>query len=174
MFAMAMEVRRVVTGHDENGKAVVVSDERLSAVSRGLGGGISGCEMWSTDRMPVDNSAAADTSQRAGFVKHYIDANYIGTGAGTTFRITEWAPGHARFTHRTETADYVVVLSGEIDMELENGEVVHLKPGDVVVQRGTVHTWVNRGSVPAVTAFILIDATPAEIAGKQLHTLFPA
>jgi hypothetical protein len=59
-------------------------------------------------------------------------------------------------------------------MELENDEVIHLKPGGVVVQRGTVHTWVNRGSVPAVTAFILIDATPAEVAGKQLRTLFPA
>jgi len=140
-IAMTMQARRVVTGHDENGDAVVVSDERLTAVSRGLGAGISGCEMWSTNRMPVDNSAAADAAQRASFVSHYIHANYIGTGAGTTFRITEFAPGHARFTHRTETADYVVVLSGTIDMELENDEVIHLKPGDVVVQRGTVHTW---------------------------------
>ena len=180
---MAMEVRRVVTGHGENGKARVVSDERITAVPRGGGGlqlaagvsgGVTGCEMWSTDRMPVDNSAAADASQRSGFVKHYIDANYIGTGAGTTFRITEFAPGHARFTHRTETLDYVILLSGEIDMELDNDEVVHLKQGDVVVQRGTIHTWVNKGSVPAVTAFILIDATPAEVAGKQLRTLFPA
>jgi quercetin dioxygenase-like cupin family protein len=173
-IAMTMQVRRVVTGHDENGDAVVVSDERLTAVSRGLGTGISGCEMWSTNRMPIDNSAAADAAQRAGFVSHYIHANYVGTGAGTTFRINEFAPGHARFTHRTETADYVVVLSGTIDMELENDEVIHLKPGDVVVQRGTVHTWVNRGSVPAVTAFILMDATPAEVAGKQLRTLYPA
>src|SRR5271156_1174735 len=178
-YRMAIEVRRVVTGHDENGKAIVVSDERMTAVPRvgvepRLAAGVSGCEMWSTDRMPVDNSAAADASQRTGFVEHYIHANYVGTGAGTTFRITEFAPGHARFTHRTETADYVVVLSGTIDMELENDEVIHLKPGDVVVQRGTVHTWVNRGSVPAVTAFILMDASPAEVAGKQLRTLFPA
>jgi quercetin dioxygenase-like cupin family protein len=173
-IAMTMQVRRVVTGHDENGNAVVVSDERLTAVSRGEGASISGCEMWSTNRMPIDNSAAADAAQRAGFINHYIHANYVGTGAGTTFRITEFAPGHARFTHRTETADYVVVLSGTIDMELENDEVIHLQPGDVVVQRGTVHTWVNRGSVPAVTAFILMDATPAEVAGKQLRTLFPA
>jgi DNA-binding CsgD family transcriptional regulator/quercetin dioxygenase-like cupin family protein len=172
-IAMTMQARRVVTGHDENGDAVVVSDERLTAVSRGLGAGISGCEMWSTNRMPIDNSAAADAAQRAGFVSHYIHANYVGTGAGTTFRINEFAPGHARFTHRTETADYVVVLSGTIDMELENDEVIHLKPGDVVVQRGTVHTWVNRGSVAAVTAFILIDATPAEVAGKQLRTPYP-
>jgi hypothetical protein len=87
---MTLEVRRIVTGHDADGKAVVASDERLTAVSRGIGANISGCQIWSTDRMPVDNSAAADAAQRAGFVKHY---NYVGTGQGTVFRITEWAPG---------------------------------------------------------------------------------
>ena len=56
--------------------------------------------------MPIDNSAAADAAQRAGFVKH---SNYVGDGGGTTFRINEWAPGHAGFTHRTETMDYVMV-----------------------------------------------------------------
>ena len=167
---MTLQVRRIVTGHDAEGKAIVVSDERLTAVSRRIGANITGCEIWSTDRMPVDNSEAARAAQRAGFVKRY---NYVGTGEGTTIRITEWAPGHARFTHRTETVDYAILLSGEIDLELENGVVVHLKPGDVVVQRGTTHTWVNRGSVPAVTAFILIDAKPAEVNGELLRTLFP-
>lgn len=168
---MTLQVRRVVTGHDAKGKAVVATDERLTAVSRRIGANITGCEIWSTDRMPVDNSAAADAAQRAGFVRRY---NYVGTGEGVTFRITEWAPGHARFTHRTETLDYAILLSGEIDLELDDGEVVHLKPGDVVVQRGTIHTWVNRGSVPAVTAFILIDARPAEVNGELLRTHFPA
>jgi len=168
---MTLQVRRIVTGHDAQGKAIVASDERLTAVSRRIGANITGCEMWSTDRMPVDNSEAAGAAQRAGFVKRY---NYVGTGEGTTFRITEWAPGHARFTHRTETVDYAILLSGEIDLELENGVVVHLRPGDVVVQRGTTHTWVNRGWVPAVTAFILIDAKPAEVNGELLRTLFPA
>jgi mannose-6-phosphate isomerase-like protein (cupin superfamily) len=168
---MTLQVRRIVTGHDANGKAVVATDERLTAVSRRIGANVTGCEMWSTDRMPVDNSEEAGAAQQAGFVKRY---NYVGTGQGTTFRITEWAPGHARFTHRTETVDYAIVLSGEIDLELENNEVVHLKPGDVVVQRGTTHTWVNRGSVPAVTAFILIDANPAEVNGQELRTIFPA
>jgi uncharacterized cupin superfamily protein len=168
---MTLQVRRVVTGHDANGNAVVATDERLTAVSRRIGANITGCEIWSTDRMPVDNSEAAGAAQRAGFVKRY---NYVGTGQGTTIRITEWAPGHARFTHRTETVDYAILLSGEIDLELENGEVVHLKPGDVVVQRGTTHTWVNRGTVPAVTAFILIDAKPAEVNGELLRTIFPA
>jgi len=168
---MTLQVRRIVTGHDTDGKAVVASDERLTAVSRRIGANITGCEIWSTDRMPVDNSAAADAAQRTGFVKRY---NYVGTGQGTTIRITEWAPGHARFTHRTETIDYAILLSGEIDLELDNVETVHLKPGDVVVQRGTIHTWVNRGSVPAVTAFILIDAKPAEVNGEELRTVFPA
>ena len=168
---MTLQVRRIVTGHDANGKAIVATDERLTAVSRRIGANVTGCEMWSTDRMPVDNSEEAGAAQRAGFVKRY---NYVGTGQGTTFRITEWAPGHARFTHRTETVDYAILLSGEIDLELENNEVVHLKPGDVVVQRGTTHTWVNRGSVPAVTAFILIDASPAEVNGQELRTIFPA
>ena len=168
---MTLTVRRVVTGHDANGKAVVASDERITAVSRRIGKSITGCEMWSTDRMPVDNSREADAAQRAGFVKRY---NYVGSGEGVAFRITEWAPGHARFTHRTETADFAIVLSGEIDMELDDGEVVHLKAGDVVVQRGTIHTWVNRGSVPAVTAFVLIDAKPAEANGELLRTHFPA
>src|SRR3990172_6021996 len=168
---MTLQVRRNGTGHDENGNAVVATDERLTAVSRRIGANVTGCEMWSTDRMPVDNSEEAGAAQRAGFVKRY---NYVGTGQGTTIRITEWAPGHARFTHRTETVDYAILLSGEIDLELENDEVVHLKPGDVVVQRGTTHTWVNRGSVPAVTAFILIDANPAEVNGQELRTLFPA
>lgn len=168
---MTLEVRRIVTGHDANGKAVVATDERLTAVSRGIGANISGCPIWSTDKMPVDNSAAAAAAQRAGFIKQY---NYVGSGEGSVFRITEWAPGHARFTHRTETVDYVILLSGEIDCELDDGVVVHMKPGDVLVQRGTIHTWVNKGSVPAVTAFILLDAKPDKVNGKELRTVFPA
>ncbi|HZC81183.1 MAG TPA: cupin domain-containing protein [Nitrospiraceae bacterium] len=166
---MTMKVRRIVTGHNASGKAIIKTDEQVTAVPR-VDAGISGCEIWSTNQMPIDNSAAADAAQRAGFVKH---GNYVGDGGGTTFRINEWAPGHARFTHRTETMDYAIVLSGEIDLEVDSGEVVHLKPGDIVVQRGTMHTWVNKGSVPAVTAFILIDAKPVEVNGKEMRTVFP-
>ena len=66
---MSLEVRRIVTGHDEFGKGIVVSYEKLTAVSRGLGPNISGCEIWSTNSMPVDNSMEAEAPQRAGFVK---------------------------------------------------------------------------------------------------------
>ena len=96
---MAMEVRRIVTGHDTNGKAVIKTDERLPAVSRLGRPHIAGCEIWSTDRMPADNSDAADAAQRKGFVTRY---NYVGTGQGTVIRITEFAPGAPKFMHRTE------------------------------------------------------------------------
>ena len=119
--------------------------------------------------MPIDNSAAADAAQRAGFVKH---TNYVGDGGGTTFRINEFAPGCVRFTHRTETMDYAIQLSGELDCELDN-EVVHLRPGDVLIQRGTIHTWVNKGSVPAVIASVMIDAKPVEVNGTEMRTVFP-
>jgi hypothetical protein len=83
---VTLEVRRIVTGHNEFGMGIVVSDEKLSAVSRGLGANISGCEIWSTNSMPVDNSMEAEALQRAGFVKKY---NYVGSGQGTTVRIVE-------------------------------------------------------------------------------------
>jgi uncharacterized cupin superfamily protein len=101
-------------------------------------------------------------------------AIYVGTGGGTLLRIDEWAPGAARFTHRTETLDYIIMLSGEIDLELDSGEVAHLKSGDVLLNRGMIHTWVNKGSVPAVMAVIMIDAKPVEVNGKVLGTVFPS
>ena len=169
-----MEHRRIVAGNDDRGRAVIISDERLPSVSRGAGPGIDGSELWSTDAMPVDNAPAADAAQRKGFIKVHNAYNYIGSGQGTAFRITEWHPGHPRFTHRTQTVDYDVVLSGEIDLELDDGQTVHLKAGDSVVLRGCTHTWVNRGSTPAVTAFILVDAQPVAIGGKTLQPVFPS
>jgi quercetin dioxygenase-like cupin family protein len=168
---MALEVRRIVTGHNADGKAVVASDERLRAVPRLNRPHISGCEIWSTDSMPVDNSDQAAAPQRAGFVKRY---NYVGTGEGTVIRVTEFAPGAPKFMHRTETVDYAILLKGECDLEFDSGEVAHMKPGDICVQRGTMHAWVNTGSEPAVFAFILIDAAPAEAGGEKLHTHYPA
>ena len=121
--------------------------------------------------MPVDNTRRRPRpAQRAGFVKRY---NYVGTGQGTVIRITEFAPGAPKFMHRTETVDYALLLSGECDLELDSGEIVHMKPGDIVVQRGTMHAWVNNGTAPAVFAFILIDADPAKVAEARVAHAFP-
>jgi quercetin dioxygenase-like cupin family protein len=169
---MALNVRRIVTGHDANGKAVVASDETMPGQASPTRAYISRCEIWSTDKMPVDNSegAAAD-AQRAGIVKRY---NYVGTGEGSVIRITEFAPGAPKFMHRTETVDYAILLSGECDLELDDGKTVHMKQGDIAVQRGTMHAWVNNGSVPAVFAFVLIDADPVEAGGQSLTTHYPS
>ena len=167
---MALQIRRVVTGHDANGKAIVASDERMNGVSAPARPYISRCEIWSTDKMPVDNSEEAATAQKRGFVVRH---NYVGSGQGTVVRITEFAPGAPKFMHRTETVDYAILLSGECDLELDDGKTVHLTQGDIVVQRGTMHAWVNNGSQPCTFAFILIDADPVEIAGEKLTTHYP-
>jgi quercetin dioxygenase-like cupin family protein len=155
---MPLQLRRVVTGHDANGRAVVKIDE----ISKNLVSarpGSTACVVWTTESFPVDNTGEADE----GFRK-------TGTtlSNGTVFRVVEFAPGVAPRVHRTDSIDYAVVISGEIDMELDNS-FVHLKAGDVLVQRGTIHNWVNRGSAPCVIAFVLIDAKPVEVGGKVLQ-----
>jgi quercetin dioxygenase-like cupin family protein len=80
----------------------------------------------------------------------------------------EFGPGVAPRNHRTDSIDYAVVMSGEIDMQLDD-TVVHLKAGDVLVQRGTIHNWFNHGTQPCVMAFVLIDARPVEVGGKVLN-----
>ena len=167
---MTLQVRRIVTGHDTNGKAIVATDEVLRSTTRPGRAGIARVDLWSTNRMPVDNSDEAAAAQRAGFVVRH---NYVGSGQGTVVRITEFAPGSPKFMHRTETLDYAILLSGECDLELDDGVMVHMKPGDMAVQRGTMHAWVNNGKEPCVFAFVLIDAEPAEAGGRKLLTHYP-
>ncbi|HXZ55701.1 MAG TPA: cupin domain-containing protein [Burkholderiales bacterium] len=155
---MTVKVRRVVTGHDANGHAVV----RIDEVSKNIVSsrpGASACVVWTTDTIPADNAGDAD----AGLKK-------TGTTlpGGSVFRVVEFSPGVSPRVHRTDSIDYAVVISGEIDMELEKGSEVHLKAGDVLVQRGTVHNWINRGRAPCVIAFALIDAKSVAAAGRKL------
>jgi len=152
-----MKIRRVVTGHDEHGRAVVVIDETCrNVISRRPQH--ESCVIWSTGAFPADNSDDRDGGAREVAT---TDPN------GTVFRVVEYQPGVAPRNHRTESIDYAVVLSGEIDMQLEESEV-HLREGDVLVQRGTVHNWVNRGTRPCVIAFVLVAAKPVEQGGKVL------
>jgi quercetin dioxygenase-like cupin family protein len=155
---MAVQLRRVVTGHDANGRAVVKIDE-ISKNVISTRPGQSACVVWTTESFPVNNAGDADEGLRQ-----------VGTtlNNGTVFRVVEFGPGVARRNHRTDSIDYAVVVAGELDMELDDS-VVHLKAGDVLVQRGTIHNWVNRGTEPCVIAFVLIDAKPVEVDGKVLH-----
>lgn len=155
---MTIKVRRVVTGHDASGRAVVKIDEVSENIVSNRPGA-SACVIWTTDTIPADNSGDAD----AGLKK-------VGTTlpGGTVFRVVEFSPGVSPRVHRTDSIDYAVIVSGEIDMELEQGVEVHLKAGDVLVQRGTVHNWINRGKTACVITFALIDAKPATAGGKVL------
>jgi mannose-6-phosphate isomerase-like protein (cupin superfamily) len=114
--------------------------------------------IWSSEGFPVNNDGDADRSGKK-----------IGTtiSDGTVFRIVSFGPGVAPRNHRTDSIDYAVVMSGEIDMELDVGKV-HLKAGDVLVQRGTIHNWVNTGSEPCVIAFTLVSAKSVTAGGKML------
>jgi quercetin dioxygenase-like cupin family protein len=152
---MTLRIRRVVTGHDGDGRAVVAIDELCSNVISRRPQHES-CVVWSTGSFPADNSSALDGATRAVAT---TDPN------GTVFRLVEYGPGVTPRNHRTESVDYAVVLSGEIDMEME-GSVVHLRQGDMLVQRGTIHNWINRGTQPCVIAFVLIAARPVERGGK--------
>lgn len=113
---MNLSIRRVVTGHDGQGRVKVLIDETVKNVASQRPGG------------DVDPSGKK-----------------IGTTIpdGTVFRIVSFGPGVAPRNHRTDSIDYAVVMSGEIDMDLD-GTIVHLKAGDVLVQRGTIHNWINK------------------------------
>lgn len=154
---MALQIRRVVTGHDATGRAVVKIDEIEKNLVSSRPGATS-CVVWTTQGFPVDNDGEGDEGLRK-----------TGTTLdnGTVFRVLELAPGVSPRNHRTESIDYAVVMAGEVDMELDD-TTVHLKEGDVLVQRGTIHNWVNRGTKPCVIAFVLIAAKPATAGGKVL------
>jgi mannose-6-phosphate isomerase-like protein (cupin superfamily) len=174
---MGSKIRRVVTGHDDKGKAVVLMDGEAAKVRFREVSGTTSTLLWVTDSTPANISGAEDAADR--------DIGVAPPPEGSIFRIVEFPPekqvGKALSQeemikemglavpggtgvkprhpamHRTESIDYGIVLSGEIDMLLDDSEV-HLRAGDVVVQRGTNHAWVNRGNDPCRIAFILIGA----------------
>jgi hypothetical protein len=170
-------VRRVVTGHDASGTAIVLSDGPAANVKVEAGtGGIASHLLWVTDETPADIAGTADRADRQ-----------IGVApppSGSILRVVDFPPetaggppldndemlrslglpadnpaariGHPG-AHRTRSVDYAIVLKGEIDMLLDDS-AVHLKAGDILVQQGTNHAWVNRGTAPCRIAFVLVDA----------------
>jgi mannose-6-phosphate isomerase-like protein (cupin superfamily) len=156
MSAELPPIRRVVTGHDAKGVAKVLIDGPATNVRSSRPGSASTL-VWSSDEMPVD-IAVGENAEDYG-------ARILGTAPpanGTRFTINDIPPGRPGLMHRTETLDYAIVLAGEIDMVMDDSTVT-LKTGDIVVQRGTNHSWVNRGTEPARIAFVLIDAKPLGI-----------
>ncbi len=156
-----LSIRRVVTGHDANGRAIVQIDEIAGNVVSQRANQ-QAAVIWTTEGFPVNNEGTTDDSTCP------VSTSELN---GTVFRIVYYGPGVAPRNHRTDSIDYAVVISGEIDMELDDGVVVHVRQGDVLVQRGTIHNWVNHGTEPCVIAFSLIGAHPVKTGGKTLDAV---
>src|ERR1700675_3304476 len=153
---MPKSIRRVVTGHDEGGKSVVVSDDTPPQhhPMHGPAIGADFHEMWSdADAIPELTSKVGREPNERPFT--------IMPVSGQLLRILDVYPlkdgGKRTAMHRTQTLDYVVVIEGELVLILDDSEVI-LKPGDMVVQRGTDHAWENRSDAIARAAFFHIDA----------------
>jgi quercetin dioxygenase-like cupin family protein len=146
---MAWTPRRVVTGHDDDGKSVFLSDG-APPVARKAPDGAGFYEVWSTAAAPVPLNAA-EPDPATGRVLVPPPPN------GTKIRINEFPPGVVSPVHRTQSVDYGIVVEGEMVLALDDSETV-LRRGDVVVQRGTSHRWENRGDRVARMVFVLVDA----------------
>ena len=161
--------RRVVTGY-KDGKATLLHDGPAPNRKLRQASGLVSTLLWVTDEAPADISGSVDRAER--------EIGVPPPPRGSIFRVVEFPPGRREMSreavltemglsqqgitghpgmHRTRSVDYAVVMEGEIDMLLDDCEV-HLSAGDVLVQQGTNHAWVNRGTRPCRIAFVLIDA----------------
>src|SRR5580692_7530551 len=140
--------RRVVTGHDGRGVSVFADDGPVPVVRTAPDGALF-YEVWATEAMPAP-IGAAEPDPTVGALTVPPTPN------GTKIRINEFPPGVVSPVHRTQSVDYGIVLEGEVVLVLDDSETT-LRPGDVVVQRGTAHRWENRTEATARMAFILID-----------------
>ena len=169
---MAQKIRRIVTGHDSIGTAIIAMDGTAENIRVRESNGLVSTLLWTEDETPADNLGNIDKADR--------EIGVAPPDGGSLFRIVEFSPDVEHVSneemkrelglnpddstpvrhpgmHRTRSVDYGIVLSGEIDMLVDKDEV-HLSTGDVVIQRGTNHAWANRGTEPCNIAFVLIDA----------------
>jgi hypothetical protein len=175
---MVHRIRRVVTGHDKSGKSIFVSDGLApNFLEMASMPGVALTDLWRTKISPASNSGNADAA--TGKIKLEPPES------GTILRIVEFPPdsqwrhtanaktafksigaGHAPdhgsgdpMTHATATVDYIIVLKGEIYAIVDLQETL-LKQGDILVQRGTNHSWSVRSDEPCIVAAILVGAKP--------------
>lgn len=179
--------RRIVTGHNAEGKAVILEDGPPPRVSR-VGGELGPMfyEVWNTRETParIDRASGEpaedgvslappkngtrirvleippEDSRFKDITPEQARAHFASIGAADASSHTGAGSRHA-FMHRTETVDYGIVLDGELVLVVDDGETV-CRAGDIVIQRGTNHGWANRSDKPCRIAFILIDGQFAD------------
>ena len=153
--AVTTPFRRVVTGHDHGGWSILRGVDLLRPVTTELGD-VAFAEVWATPEVPANLNDDSDGAQAPGE-----------TG-GSMIRVVDFLPGRKSRMHRSWSIDYAIVLDGEIELQLDSGEVQHLDAGDIVVQRGTNHLWRNPGEEPCRVVFVLIEAIPVAVNGQLL------
>jgi hypothetical protein len=183
---MIWRVRRVITGHDADGASVFIEDALAPNVKEMASmPGLALTDLWETAGAPASNEGGKDAAART--VRLEPPKN------GTILRIVEFPPdsawrnaadgkeafksigaGHAKdkgsadpMMHKTSTVDYIIVLKGEIYAVMEKGEKL-LRAGDILVQRGTNHSWSVRGEAPCIVAAVLVNAKPAGAKKKRV------
>lgn len=175
---MVWKIRRVVTGTDKSGRSVFLQDGKAKNIKEMESmPGLALTDLWETTAAPASNEGDADAARRP--------VRLEPPPGGTIVRIVEFPPdsawrdqadanaafasigaGHAKdksnadpMMHKTSTVDYIIVLKGQIVAIMEKGEKL-LKKGDILIQRGTNHSWSVRGKKPCVVAAILVSAHP--------------
>ena len=152
-------VQRIVTGHDANGRAVFKSED-VAPTRMIANGDAAFLLLWTTETVPADNNDETDGRHR--------DAG-LTINNGSVIRIVDMLPGKQSPMHRTNSIDYGIILSGEIELELDDGATRTVREGGIVIQRGTNHLWRNMTDKPCRIAFILIEAPAYVHDGKPLE-----
>src|SRR5436190_18431368 len=160
-------VRRIVTGHTPTGEAIIDSDSQLTfydPLSEDFRpappDGVGFTTIWRTDSIPAKVQGPWIDFQGARIP--------LSDPVGTTVRIVDFPPGPG-IMHRTVSLDFGIVLSGELELVLDNGVKTRVKQHEIVVQRGTIHEWSNPGPESARMLFVLIPSEPARIDGVELE-----
>lgn len=181
---MVWRMRRVVTGHDKSGRSVFLQDGLAKNIKEMASmPGLALTDLWETTSAPANNEGKEDAAKRP--------VRLEPPKGGTIVRIVEFPPdsawrdkadanaafnsigaGHAKdqhnadpMMHKTATVDYIIVLKGRIHAIMEKGEKL-LKAGDILIQRGTNHSWSVRGKKPCIVAAILVSAEPVAVRKK--------
>lgn len=157
--------RRIVTGHDAAGRAVFRSDEALVPAVIPSGDAAMST-IWTTAEVPVNLNDETEGRER--------DAGLTLNG-GSVIRVCDMMPGGVSPMHRTNSIDYGIILSGEVELELDDGAICLCRTGDVIVQRGTIHLWRNRSETEICRiVFVLTEAQgPYLHNGEPLEELKP-
>ena len=156
---MNLPIRRIVTGHTPEGTAVFASDEEFNTVIIPTGDAAM-ATLWTTTSVPADCNDEIYGAKR--------DAGTTLKG-GSVIRIVDMLPGASSPLHRTNSIDYGIVITGEIELELENETSKRIGAGEIIIQRGTLHKWRNPSETEICRiVFVLIESKPYEINGIPL------